>query len=72
MTQVNEDAFQKLVMDKSLPASPEHEIPMTVLDMKDYQTDHRRPSSSIYSTGTGQVPRDTWGGPIARDGQSYF
>lgn len=72
VAQVNEDAFQKLVMDKSLPASPEHEIPMSLLDMKNYQADHRRPRSSVYSTCTGQVQRDTWGGPMARVGQSYF
>jgi hypothetical protein len=64
VVQVNEHAFQRLVMDKSLPSSPEHEIPMTVLDLGNYQADNAKARSSIYSTATGQG--------CERDSQGYF
>ena len=64
VVQVNEHAFQRLVMDKSLPSSPEHEIPMTVLDLGNYQAENGKPRSSIYSTATGQERE--------RDSQGYF
>ena len=64
VVQVNEHAFQRLVMDKSLPSSPEHEIPMTVLDLGNYQAENGKPRSSIYSTATRQERE--------RDSQGYF
>ena len=65
VVQVNELAFQRLVMDKSLPSSPEHEIPMTVLDLRNYQAEEGKPRSSIYSTATTEQGRK-------RDSQGYF
>lgn len=78
VAQVNEDTLQKLSLDKSLPSSPEHEIPMTALRLENYQAKTRpeesgRPRSSIYSTATGQAQRrETWGGASVRESQNYF
>jgi hypothetical protein len=71
--QANSDALQKLIADKSLPSSPEHEIPMTVLDLGNYQTQEGesdgRPRSSVYSTVTGRVLRDR---ETSGESQGYF
>lgn len=80
--QANSGALQKLIADKSLPSSPEHEIPLTVLDMGYYSTQggerDMRPRSSVYSTVTGRVLQDqeTWVSKEGREGdtetQGYF
>jgi hypothetical protein len=60
----HEDPLQELSLDKSLPPSPEHEIPMAVLDLDRYLAeDPAKPRSSIYST---LAPMQ------GKDGQGYF
>jgi hypothetical protein len=60
--ETHEDTLQKLSLDKSLPSSPEHEIPMVVLDLDRYQAeDPGRPRSSIYSTVTPMQGRESQG-----------
>ena len=67
--QVNEDALRKLTADKSLPGSPENELPTTaVIDLYRYQAQWGdRPQSSIYSTMTGEG-----GTPPVRESRNYF
>lgn len=77
LIQSHDDTLQKLSLDKSLPCSPEDEIPTALLDLNRYPLraeDVGTPRSSLYSDVTSIQSRntDSWGGGCVRESEGYF